>query len=182
MSVLASAVWFRTVVRGHANIGYLHRKDLRLSIHPCSYYSTKKSIRIGCGSGFWGDTPTAVPQLVRRGHLDFLVLDYLSEVTMSLLVATKKKLPDLGWCPDFAQDVGPHLADIKKNGMRVVTNAGGVNPAACMKTMISLADKVGADLKIAVVTGDDVISNQQTITKDQCPNPETIASANAYLG
>jgi hypothetical protein len=139
-------------------------------------------VRIGCGSGFWGDTPTAVAQLVNQGKLDFLVLDYLSEVTMSLLVAAQSKNPDLGWCPDFVQSVGPLLAQIKKQGLKVVTNAGGVNPTACMKMMLSVAEKSGTSIKIALVTGDDLLHAKDKITQDQCPNPSTITSANAYLG
>lgn len=124
-----------------------------------------------------------VPQLVKRGQIDFLVLDYLSEVTMSLLVASRRKMPELGWTPDFVHDVGPYLPEIKKQGIRVVTNAGGVNPASCMKALLQIAEKQNVtDLKIAVVSGDDVLSQKVKLTKEQCPSPNTVASANAYLG
>ncbi|ODN06511.1 hypothetical protein Ocin01_00190 [Orchesella cincta] len=145
-------------------------------------HSSSRPIRIGCGSGFWGDTPTAVPQLVKRGNLDFLALDYLSEVTMSLLVGAQRKKPELGWCPDFAQTMALVLPDIKKQGIRVVTNAGGVNPKSCMSSIMSVAAQLNVDLKVAVVTGDDAMNGKINITDTDCPSPSTIASANAYLG
>ncbi|CAL8081779.1 unnamed protein product [Orchesella dallaii] len=145
-------------------------------------YASTQPIRIGCGSGFWGDTPTAVPQLVKRGKLNYLALDYLSEVTMSLLVAAQRKKPELGWCPDFVQTMGLVLPDIKKQGLRVVTNAGGVNPKSCMSSLMSLAAQMDVDLKVAVVTGDNAVTGKIDITDTECPNPSTIASANAYLG
>ena len=110
---------------------------------PLSSDSDKK-VRIGCSSGFWGDTPTAVPQLVYGGNIQYLVSDYLSEITMSLLVAARNKNPQLGFTPgekdsvslsqnistwlspsDFLESVAPHLAEIKRRGIRIVTNGGG---------------------------------------------------------
>lgn len=88
----------------------------------------KNVVRIGCASGFWGDTPTAMPQLLySEGPTwrtpDYIVLDYLSELTMSLLTAAKQKNPDLGFAPDFvAHAVGPHLAEIKRKGPILVTS------------------------------------------------------------
>ena len=91
---------------------------------PLSSDSDKK-VRIGCSSGFWGDTPTAVPQLIYGGNIQYLVSDYLSEITMSLLVAARNKNPQLGFTPDFLESVAPHLAEIKRRGIRIVTNGGG---------------------------------------------------------
>ena len=91
---------------------------------PLSSDSDRK-VRIGCSSGFWGDTPTAVPQLVYGGNIQYLVSDYLSEITMSLLVAARNKNPQLGFTPDFLESVAPHLAEIKRRGIRIVTNGGG---------------------------------------------------------
>lgn len=69
------------------------------------------------------------------------------------------------------------------SGIRVITNAGGVNPTSCMKTILQIAEKLSIpDLKVAVVTGDDVLSQKAKLTKEQCPSPGTVASANAYLG
>jgi hypothetical protein len=72
---------------------------------------------------------------------------------------------------------------IFSTGIKVVTNAGGVNPMACMKMLQSVGTKLGVtDLKLALVTGDDLMNKKDAITKEQCPNPKTITSANAYLG
>ena len=99
-----------------------------LSIHSRHLASQGKTIRIGCASGFWGDTPTAVPQLLNHGRLNYLMFDYLSEVTMSLMTAAKSKNPDMGYAPDFVMfAMGPHLKQIKKQGVKVIANAGGIN-------------------------------------------------------
>ena len=108
----------------------------------------QRRVRIGCSSGFWGDTATSVPQLIYGGNiqvrsirsaccssvtmmcpvhystLQYLVSDYLSEITMSLLAAVRNKRPELGFCPDFLESTAPHLAEIKRRGIRVVTNGG----------------------------------------------------------
>src|SRR5687767_6806784 len=111
------------------------------------------------------------------------MLDYLSEITMSLLVGARQKNPDLGWCPDFAQSIAHLLPAVKEQGLKVITNAGGVNPASCMKTILELAQKSNTSFKIALVTGDDVLtSGKDKITQEQCANPATVTSANAYLG
>ena len=99
-----------------------------LTIHSRHLASQGKTIRIGCASGFWGDTPTAVPQLLNHGRLNYLMFDYLSEVTMSLMTAAKSKNPDMGYAPDFVMfAMGPHLKQIKKQGVKVIANAGGIN-------------------------------------------------------
>ena len=67
-------------------------------------------------------------------------------------------------------------------GIKVVANAGGVNPESCMKALVSIADKSNTQLKVALVTGDDVLSWKDSMTKEQCPNPSAVTSANAYLG
>ena len=89
-------------------------------------------VRIGCGAGFWGDSPDGPAQLVRSGKIDYLVMDYLAEITMSILTRMKAKRPELGYATDFVASVMKPLArEIADRGIRVVTNAGGVNPAAC---------------------------------------------------
>ncbi|XP_064104971.1 uncharacterized protein LOC135214528 [Macrobrachium nipponense] len=82
----------------------------------------ERTVRIGCASGFWGDTPTAAPQLIHNGKLDFLMFDYLSEITMSLLTAARAKKPEFGYAPDFVLfAIGPYLNDIKRKGIRVLS-------------------------------------------------------------
>jgi hypothetical protein len=124
----------------------------------------------GCSSGFWGDTPTAVPQLLEGGKLQvqctallctalhfvpaqYLVADYLSEVTMSLLAAVKSKNPAAGFTPDFLESIAPHLGEIKRQGVRIVTNGGGINPAACVAMLQQLSKKVIANLVMKLPHG-----------------------------
>ncbi|XP_061664960.1 uncharacterized protein lratb.1 isoform X2 [Syngnathoides biaculeatus] len=147
-------------------------------------------VRIGCASGFWGDTATSVPQLVHGGKLDFLVFDYLSEITMSLLTAAKAKAPNLGYAPDFVQAaLAPSIHDIHGKGVRVVSNAGGVNPLACAAAIREVVKKAGLDLKVAVVTGDDLMPHRSSLLEVKMADdgstralPKTLHSANAYLG
>nr|XP_008110152.1 PREDICTED: uncharacterized protein LOC103279026 isoform X1 [Anolis carolinensis] len=146
-------------------------------------------VRIGCASGFWGDTAASVPQLLYGGKLDFLVFDYLSEITMSLLATAKARAPDLGYTPDFVLTaVAPYIKDIHRKGVRIVSNAGGMNPLACAAALGQVAEKAGVDLKIAVVTGDDLMGELNNIKKavykgeNGMPFPENIQSMNVYLG
>merc|ERR1712038_951778 len=104
-----------------------------------------KKVRIGCSSGFWGDTPTAVPQLLEGGRIQYLVAGYLSEITMSLLAAAKNKNPQLGFTPDFVESIAPHLGEIKRQGIRIVTNGGGINPSACVAMLQALSKKAGVE-------------------------------------
>ncbi|CAN9509374.1 unnamed protein product [Ophioblennius macclurei] len=152
--------------------------------------SGSRTVRIGCASGFWGDTPTSVPQLVHGGRLDFLVFDYLSEITMSLLTAAKSKSPTLGYAPDFVQAaLAPFIADIRRKGIRVVSNAGGVNPLACADAIRDVIKKAGLDMKVAVVTGDDLMPLRSSLSEVKMADgggkrrlPATLHSMNAYLG
>ncbi|XP_067142774.1 uncharacterized protein [Centruroides vittatus] len=149
-----------------------------------------KTLRIGCASGFWGDTATAVPQLVHLGKLDFLVFDYLSEITMSLLVAAKKKFPEYGYTPDFVlAAMAPNLSAIKQQGIRVISNAGGISPHLCAKALKEEASKQGIEINVAVITGDDLMAEKERIEKENykemtsdLPFPKTVNSMNAYLG
>ncbi len=150
---------------------------------------TNKTIRIGCASGFWGDTEFAAEQLLSRGNIDVLVFDYLAEVTMSLLVRAKLKNPDGGYAPDFVRTLKPLLKDIKARGIKVISNAGGVNPSACAEALAKAAAEAGVALKIAAVIGDDVMSQVERAraagTREMFSGqamPAQFVSANAYLG
>src|SRR5262245_39180228 len=117
-----------------------------------------KTIRIGNGCGFWGDSVDAPIRLAERGKLDYLTLEYLAELTMSILALQKQRNPDAGYATDFP-DVLSRLAPIlnQQPKLKSVTNAGGMNPPACAKhAQISLA-KAGLARRIAVVTGDDLL-------------------------
>jgi len=169
---------------------FLKRQYVQLhSINFCKRYAHTDRVRIGCSSGFWGDTPTAVPQLIYGGNIKYLVSDYLSEVTMSLLFAARSKNPQLGFTPDFLESLAPHLKQIKKQDIKVITNGGGINPKACAEMLKGLAKKQDTDLKIAYVLGDDLMHKREELQKEGVKEmfsgqefPSTVNSMNAYYG
>jgi hypothetical protein len=150
----------------------------------------KDVVRIGGASGFWGDSSVGAPQLVEKGDLDFLVFDYLAELTMSILAAARGKNPELGYATDFVQvTMKSILREVAARGIRVISNAGGVNPQACARAIAALAREQGVDIRIAVVTGDDVLPllpqlREQGVAELQtgAPLPARLLTANAYLG
>ena len=146
-------------------------------------------LRIGCASGFWGDSLEGTAQLVTRGDIDFLVFDWLAEITLSLLARVKAKKPEAGYVPDFVEAVAPHLATLKAKGIRVVSNGGGMNPLACGAALAERARAQGLDFRIAVVTGDDLKPEEEAIRAagvremfTGAPLPEKLVTANAYIG
>lgn len=146
-----------------------------------------KTVRIGCASAFWGDTCTAAAQLVHGGALDYLVFDYLAEVTMSILAGARMKDPQAGYAMDFVDVLTPLLADIQRQGIRVISNAGGINPQACAAALQAACDKAQVPLKIAVFLGDDLhpqLKHLPTVSEmfTAAPLPPMCVSANAYLG
>ena len=149
-----------------------------------------KIVRIGCGAGFWGDTPEGPAQLVRSVGIDYLALDYLAEITMSILARMKAKTPTLGYATDFVTLVMKPLAqEIAAKKIRVVTNAGGVNPIAARDALEAVFREAGIDLKVAIVLGDDLADREahfraKGVTEmfSGAAFPEKIASINAYLG
>src|SRR5580704_18087221 len=108
-------------------------------------------IRIANGQGFWGDWLEAPVRLVEGGPLDYLTLDYLAEVTMSILQKQRKADPALGYARDFPLLMGRIAAQVKSKRIRVIANAGGTNPIACAREVRRLAP----EQKVAVVLGDD---------------------------
>lgn len=140
--------------------------------------AVSRTVRIGGASGFWGDSSVGAPQLVALGKLDFLVFDYLAELTMSILAAARGKNPELGYATDFIQvTMKSILRDVASQGIRVISNAGGVNPRACAAALQTLAAEQGVPLKVAVVVGDDVLALQAGSGA-----PGRLLTANAYLG
>ena len=149
-----------------------------------------RTVRIGCGAAFWGDTPEGPAQLVRKGEIDYLILDYLAEITMSILARMKAKNPELGYATDFVSLVMKPLArEIAEKQIKVIANAGGVNPEACRRALEAALAQAGVELKIAVVEGDDLSARAEefrargtTEMFSGAPFPERAASVNAYLG
>jgi hypothetical protein len=149
-----------------------------------------KVVRIGGASGFWGDSSVGAPQLVAAGHVDYLVFDYLAELTMSILAAARGKDAELGYATDFVTvTMKAILRDIVDQGIRVISNAGGINPQACARAIAALAAEQGIHVKVAVVRGDDVMGlvpelREQGVTEMQsgAALPARVLTANAYLG
>ena len=102
----------------------------------------KESIRIASGQGFWGDLPQAPVDQVKRGPIDYLVMDYLAEVTMSIMQKQRMKNPDWGYARDFVGVISQILPEIS-SGVKVISNAGGVNPMACKEEIIKTAREQG---------------------------------------
>jgi hypothetical protein len=148
-----------------------------------------KVVRIGGASGFWGDSSVGAPQLVAHGNVDYLVFDYLAELTMSILAAAKGKDPHLGYATDFVTvTMKTILHDVVAHGIRVISNAGGVNPRGCADAIRQLANEQGIHVRIAVVEGDDVMAQTQALRPEirelqsGAPLPAKVLTANAYLG
>ena len=149
---------------------------------------SERLVRIGGASGAWGDSPRAIPQLL-RAKVDYLMMDYLAEVTMSLLARARMKDPAAGFPLDFVDYLHETLPEIARSHIRIVSNAGGVNPRACKAALQAICAELGISLMIAVVEGDDVLP----MTEKPCGQnireavsgaklPARLLTANAYLG
>jgi hypothetical protein len=155
-----------------------------------------KRVRVGNGCGFWGDNLDAPVLLAAAGRLDYLTLEYLAELTMSILAHQKQRNPDAGYATDFL-DVLERLCPILKAqpGLKVITNAGGMNPSGCATKARAILDRAGlAERRIGVVSGDDLMPRLDALLAEGHPltNLDTgeplatvrprLVSANAYLG
>jgi len=151
-----------------------------------------KVVRIGGASGYWGESAMATPQLLQMGGLNYIVFDYLAEITMSIMARAKAKDANAGYATDFITAVlKPNLNEIARQKVKLIANAGGVNPEACGAAARVAVAEAGLDLKVAVITGDDLMASKEKIatsaptemfTGGDFPDPDKIASINAYLG
>ncbi len=155
----------------------------------------KNAIRIASGQGYWGDWQEAPLLQVSSGPIDYLVMDYLAEITMSILQKQKSRNPELGYAKDFIPLMKNLLPDLVEKNITVIANAGGVNPIACVKVIREIADTMGyKDLKIAAVYGDEITDQLDSLIKKGYPlkNMDTgvdlseildrVCSANVYFG
>jgi Acyclic terpene utilisation family protein AtuA len=156
----------------------------------------KQVVRVAAGQGFWGDWLEAPRRQVEGGPVDYLMLDYLAEVTMSILQKQKERDPRMGYARDFIGAMESVLPAVVERGVRVIANAGGVNPVACAEAIRALAAERGAGgkVRIGVVTGDDLLPRLDALIAAGHPlaNMETgeplsavrerVLSANAYIG
>ncbi|MEX0994282.1 MAG: acyclic terpene utilization AtuA family protein, partial [Balneolaceae bacterium] len=155
----------------------------------------KEFIRIASGQGFWGDLPRAPVDQIRKGPIDYLIMDYLAEVSMSIMQKQKMKNPGHGYARDFVVLLEEMLPEIRKKNIKVISNAGGVNPGACKDAVLEIARTHGMDdLNIAVVDGDDLLPNLETLLEnghllDNMETGESITTvkesllnANIYFG
>jgi len=155
----------------------------------------KEKIRIASGQGFWGDLIDAPVDQVMKGDIDYLVMDYLAEVTMSILQKQKNKNPLFGYARDIPDLMERILPVCKEKNIKVITNGGGVNPEGCANAIIEVANKLGIkNLKVAVVLGDNIIDKIDEIIDEGCqlnnmetgetilPVKDKLLSANVYFG
>jgi hypothetical protein len=157
---------------------------------------TARVVRVAAGQGFWGDWLEAPVRQVRGGPIDYLMMDYLAEVTMSIMQKQKSRDPKAGYARDFVPLMERILPDIVEKGIKVTSNAGGVNPRGCAEAVLEVARRLGlaGKLKVGLVTGDDLLDRLDELIGSGHPlsNMETgrpladirdkVLSANAYLG
>ncbi|CAN5748430.1 MAG: DUF1446 domain-containing protein [Gemmatimonadetes bacterium] len=156
----------------------------------------KDKIRIASGQGFWGDQLDAPKQQVEGGPIDYLMLDYLAEVTMSIMQKQRAKNPAAGYARDFIPLMGEIFPAVVERGIRVVANAGGVNPPGCRDAVLEEARRVGLGgrARVGMITGDDILERLPDLLARgvELRNMETgeplatirdrVQSANAYIG
>ncbi|MEX0736176.1 MAG: acyclic terpene utilization AtuA family protein [Bacteroidota bacterium] len=155
----------------------------------------KSKIRIASGQGFWGDLLTAPVDQVTKGPIDYMMMDYLAEVTMSILQKQKRKDPKLGYAKDLIPLLEQILPTCIRNDIKIITNGGGVNPVACGEAILHVARRLGIkQLKVGVVVGDDILERIDELKASgmELKNMETgeglstvrerLQSANVYFG
>src|SRR5262245_56192059 len=151
-------------------------------------------IRIANAGGYWGDDLSQFKRQVELGPVDYVTLDFLAEITMSIMQKQRARDPDAGYARDFIAQVELTLDLLLKNSVKVVTNAGGVNPAACRKAILAAAARQGRAIHVAAVAGDDLMARLDELAaagaaldnmedgRKLAPVRERVSSANAYFG
>ena len=152
-----------------------------------------KEIKIANGQGFWGDSIDAPYNLVKYGEIDYLTLDYLAEVTLSIMQRQKLKNSDRGYATDFIDLMKRVMLEIKKKNIKIITNAGGVNPEVCKNKLLELAKALNINIKVTIIKGDDILDKLEDLiskgvsfenmddSSDFKLIKEKVYSANAYI-
>lgn len=157
---------------------------------------TGRVVRVASGQGFWGDWLEAPRRQVEGGQVDYLMLDYLAEVTMSIVQKQKERDPRMGYARDFIGAMESVFPAVAERGVKVIANAGGVNPPACADAVLEAASKHGVrgKVRVGVVTGDDILGRLDELLAagHALANMDTgeplaavrdrVLSANAYIG
>lgn len=155
---------------------------------------TKKTISIGNAGGYWGDDPNALERQVFGGRLDYISMDFLAEITMSILQKQRSTDPEAGYARDFLPMLKKVLPKLMSDGTTIITNAGGVNPQACAQAIAKLAAELNLNPKIAIVYGDDILPDLDRLQKSGikfdnmedglpfAPVANRIQAANIYFG
>jgi hypothetical protein len=154
-----------------------------------------KAVRIGNGQGFWGDSVDAPIELLRGGEIDYIGLDYLAEVTLSIMMRQKLKDPSRGYATDFLGFITRALPELRERNVRVIASAGGLNPQGCRAAVLELAREMGVSgVRVGVVEGDDLLPRLPDLVaaghelrhmetgEPIAPVLDRVTSANAYLG
>lgn len=155
---------------------------------------TGRTVVVGNGQGFWGDSVRGPLQLVRGGGIDYLTMDFLAEVTMSIMQKLRSRNPDAGYATDFVTQLERILPECVEHGIKIVANAGGVNPTACAAAVDDVARRLGVDVAVATVAGDDIMAELPALIDaghslanmatdaPLAPELSRVQSANVYLG
>lgn len=130
--------------------------------------NAKKMIRIGNASGYWGDDPDALERQVNGGRLDYISMDFLAEITMSIMQKQRGRDPSAGYARDFVPMLEKVLDRALEQGTKIITNAGGINPAACAEAIDAMARRLGRRPKIAIVSGDDILDQLGALRRGGC--------------
>ncbi len=155
----------------------------------------KEKVLIANGQGFWGDSILGPIRLVQEGPLDYLTLDYLAEVTMSIMQKLKSRDPNKGYATDFVEMCRRVLPTCKEKGIKIIANAGGVNPISCRKALAEVIKELGLEgMKIGIVEGDDILDDLESLIaggeefknmdngEPLKPYLDKVKTANVYIG
>lgn len=155
---------------------------------------SRSTVRVAAGQGFWGDWLEAPVRQVEGGPIDYLMMDYLAEVTMSIMQKQKSRNPEAGFARDFPQVIERILPALVAKGIKVTSNAGGVNPRGCAEAVLAAARRLGLEVKVGLVSGDDLLPrlDQLLDAGHELRDMDTgrplsdirdkVLSANAYIG